>query len=91
MTQQIKAIYENGVFRPLHQPVDLAESVTVNLSVSEDAGYSIEDMIDHELLDYARTRTASLARVPTLQEVRDKLSIIEGSMSELIMAERGDY
>lgn len=91
MTQQVDAVYENGVLRPL-QPLYLKGAARVQVSVSqEDAPDSLDELIDHKLLEYARARTNSLARMPTLDEVHAKLSQVEGSMAELIIAERGEF
>ena len=88
MTQEVDAVYENGVLRPL-QPLTLKESAKVRLSISE--GAAPKDRTAYSLLEYARARTAALTHVPTLEEVQESLSEIEGSMSELIIAERGEY
>ena len=52
--------------------------------------YSIDDMIDHDFVAYARAHVAGLTRRPTLEEVREGLSSIKGSLSALIEAERGE-
>ena len=90
MTQQVDAVYENGVLRPL-QPLHLQESARVQVSVSQDAPDSLDELIDYRLLEYARARSNSLTGVPTLDEVRSKLSQVEGPMAELIIAERGEF
>ncbi|MBA3694628.1 MAG: antitoxin family protein, partial [Acidobacteria bacterium] len=43
MSQNIQAIYENGILRPL-QPLDLPENKTVNISVLDEAPNSEETM-----------------------------------------------
>ena len=90
MTQQVEAVYENRVLRPL-QTLHLKESARVQVSVSGDAADALAELIDYKLLEYARARTSSLATVPTLDEVRAKLSQIPGSMADLIIAERGEF
>ena len=90
MSQQVEAVYENGVLRPL-QPLHLKESARVQVSVSEPEADALDELIDYRLLDYARARTNSLTEVPALDEVRAKLSQVEGSMAELIIAERGEF
>ena len=90
MSQHVEAVYENGVLRPL-QPLHLKESARVQVLVSEPAADDLGELLDYQLLDYARTRSTSLTEVPTLAEVRAKLSLVEGSMAELIIAEREEF
>ena len=90
MVQQVEAIYEKGMLRPL-QPLRLKELEKVHLAVSPSVPSSLEEMTDQTLLEYARTRIASLERSPTMEETREKLSAIKGSMAETIVSERGDY
>jgi predicted DNA-binding antitoxin AbrB/MazE fold protein len=89
--QQVEAIYEHGILRPL-QPLDLQEAERVLLSVSPAASYnSVDDTIDHSLIEYAKARVASMPRILSLEEVRASLSRIDGSMAETIIAERGEH
>ena len=90
MIHQVDAIYENGVLRPL-QPLHLKEAARVQVLVSEDTSNSSSELIDQELLKYALARTSLLTVIPTLEEIRTKLSQIPGSMAELIIAERGEF
>ena len=90
MVQQVEAIYENGVLRPL-QPLDLKESERVRLSVAPENPDPNEDIVDHTLLAYARVRVAAMQYIPTHDEVRARLSVIKGSMAETIIEERGEY
>ena len=90
MAQQVEAVYENGVLRPL-QPLRLNEAARVQLSVSQVAADALDELIDYKLLDYARARISSQEKVTTLDEVRAKLSQMKGSMAELIIAERGEF
>ena len=71
MIQQVDAIYENGVLRPL-QPLHLKEAAKVQVLVSEDTSNSSSELIDQELLKYALARTNLLSVIPTLEEVRTK-------------------
>jgi predicted DNA-binding antitoxin AbrB/MazE fold protein len=84
----VEAIYENGVLRPL-EPLSLAESQQVTVTISEqDPERAYRNM---EIVEMARRELAGLKRVPTIEEVRDALSAIPGSLSDDIIAERGDY
>ena len=92
MVQQVEAVYENGMLRPL-QPLDLKEAEHVQVSVSPSAPTTVDDddSIDYSLIAYAKARLESLPRIPSLEQVRASLSRIEGSMAETIVAERGEY
>ncbi len=85
--QQVEAVYENGLLRPLH-PLNLKESARVQLSISEADPYP--DRTDYALLEYARARTAALTHIPTLEEVQQRLSKIPGSLAESIAADRAE-
>ena len=45
MSQNIQAVYENGILRPL-QPLDLPENKTVNISVLDEAPDGEETMLE---------------------------------------------
>ena len=90
MVQQVEAVYENGILRPL-QPLRLRESEKVMVSVSDESRDALDAVLDHGFIAYARAEVAKMAVIPTLEEVQRQLSTIEGSMSEFIIAERGEY
>jgi predicted DNA-binding antitoxin AbrB/MazE fold protein len=90
MVPKIEAVYEKGNLRPL-QPLDLNEADKVMVSVSLVVGGRLSAMLDHQFVAYARAEISATKDVPTLEEVQRQLSTIEGSMSEAIIAERGDY
>jgi hypothetical protein len=46
---------------------------------------------DLDLLQRAKAEAASLAHAPTIEEVRSVLASIPGSMSDVVIAERGEY
>jgi predicted DNA-binding antitoxin AbrB/MazE fold protein len=84
MKQKIDAIYENGVLQPL-EPLNLADHERVSVTV-ESAG--VDGWIDRDAMEWARREGD-----PTiaLEEVRGRLAKITGSLSELVIAERGEY
>jgi predicted DNA-binding antitoxin AbrB/MazE fold protein len=85
MTQQVEAVYEHGVLRPL-EPLTLAESQRVKLTISTpDAGRYPPDM---EFLEWARAEVAAMPRIPSLEEVQDILSKIPESLADDFAAER---
>ena len=88
MIQQVEAIYENGVLRPL-APIALNESERVRITiVGPDAN---QDLLDTELLERARAEVAAMKDLPTIEEVRAVLSTIRGSLADAVIAERGEY
>ena len=88
MKQQVEAIYERGVLRPL-QPLTLAETQRVSLTIS--APETNDSYLDFDLIERARAEVAAMDKEPTIDEVRSALSSIPGSLSETVISERGDY
>ena len=88
MTQEIEAIYEDGVFRPL-QAVSLAESQTVKIIVSTNS--AAESGRDWDLLERAKAEVSSTPDIPSIEKVRAMLAHIPGSLSRDVISERGDY
>lgn len=86
MKQQIDAIYENGLLRPL-EPLVLAEREQVRLTVETSAAES-EDWLDHDAVAWATKEGDPTIK---LDEVRAKLASLPGSLSETITAERGEF
>jgi predicted DNA-binding antitoxin AbrB/MazE fold protein len=85
MTRSLKAVYENGVLRPLEAlPFQEKELVTVTVS----NGTSVpEELVDNEFLaDCQELADESV----TLEQVRAALSKIPGSMAEQIVRDRDD-
>ena len=88
MTRHVEAVYEHGVLRPL-ETLSLSESQRVKLTITDVAdGRSQRDT---GITERARAEVAALETQPTIEEVRAALSSIPGSLSEEVIAERGDY
>jgi predicted DNA-binding antitoxin AbrB/MazE fold protein len=83
MKRNLKAIYEDGVFRPL-EPVDCAEHQTVEL-VWTDGPSDEASLVDPEYQKYCRDMGKNAG---TIEEVRQALAKIPGSLSEFIRTER---
>ena len=81
MIQQLEAVWQGGVLRPL-QTLDLQENQKVSLTVQATA--------DEELLDtdYIRYCEANADYSITLEEVRKALASIPGSMTDDFIEER---
>lgn len=61
------------------------------LSLDDAPAKAHRSVRDLDLLERARTEAASLVHSPTIEEVRSALAVIPGSMSESVIAERGEY
>lgn len=87
MTQQVNAVYENGVLRPLG-PVNLSEQQEVQITIIDATpGFSQRD---DEFLATTRAQVAAADRIPTLEEVRQVVKGMPGSLSQTIIDERED-
>jgi predicted DNA-binding antitoxin AbrB/MazE fold protein len=88
MTKTLQAVFENGVLRPL-EPLDLPEHQEVNLVLTPAYAKlpNCQPWLDTECLQfYAAEADESI----TLDEVRQALSKIPGSMTEDFVAERDE-
>jgi predicted DNA-binding antitoxin AbrB/MazE fold protein len=83
MSKPIEAVYENGVLRPL-EPLDLEEHQHVTITIAED-GEGHEDLSDPEFTQWCAEQSRN---APSLEEVRKTLSKIQGSMADVVIAER---
>ncbi len=87
MIQQVEAIYERGVLRPL-KPLPLAESQRVSVIISDST--ASDRLSDPEFLYAIRAEPAVLRDVPSLEDVQRALSKVPGSLDDDFIAERGD-
>lgn len=85
MSKLIEAIYENGVLRPL-EPLGLEEHQRVTVTIAED-GERQEDLFDPEFTQWCAEQSRN---APSLEEVRQSLSKIQGSMADVVIAERNE-
>jgi predicted DNA-binding antitoxin AbrB/MazE fold protein len=85
MTRNLKAVYENGVLRPL-EPVPFLEHEVLDLTVA-DGPVVPDELLDTEFLRYCEIMADDSV---TIEEVRAALSKIPGSMAEEIHNERND-
>jgi predicted DNA-binding antitoxin AbrB/MazE fold protein len=84
MKQAFEAIYENGMLRPL-EPLDLPEQERVSVTVESN---SDEEWLDHDAVAWAMQEGDPALN---LDDVRARLAKIAGSLSDVVIAERGDY
>ena len=81
MSRKVKAIYEEGVFRPL-EPLTLPERQQVEVTIPETAA---DEVLDTEYIE--RVKKMELPEV-SLEEVRRALSGIPGKLSDDFIDER---
>jgi predicted DNA-binding antitoxin AbrB/MazE fold protein len=81
MSRKVKAIYEEGVFRPL-EPLTLPERQQVEVTIPETAA---DEVLDTEYIE--RVKKMELPEV-SLEEVRRALSGIPRKLSDDFIDER---
>lgn len=84
MRQTIEAIFENGVLQPL-EPLNLPDHERVSVTVET---AKTQDWLDRDAMEWARSEGDP--SIP-LDHVRQLLAKISGSLSDLVIAERGEY
>lgn len=97
MPNLIRAIYENGILRPL-EPLNLLEHESVSVAIERDSGRPViqgtavsqseEDWLDKDAIAYARLFADPSV---TLEDARNALSNIKGSLSDAISEQRGGH
>lgn len=93
MNKSFQAVYESGVLKPL-EPLPLAEHQIVTLVVAEDDGrHTAVHALADELLDVDALAIAEREGegAVTLEQLHELLKSIPGSMSDVVIAERGEY
>jgi predicted DNA-binding antitoxin AbrB/MazE fold protein len=85
MRREIRAIYENGVLRPI-EPLELEEQQRVRVTI--DDGDPLADLLDTEFMEWCARKSAG--DVPSIEEGRQMLSTIKDAMADVIIAERED-
>ena len=84
MTRRLKAVYDNGVLRPL-EALPLRDQEVVNVVISD--GAVADELIDAEFLADCQALADDSV---TLDEVRSVLAKIPGSMADQIIHDRAD-
>ncbi len=87
MDRRFRVVYENGVFRPL-EPVDLAEHQLGTVTIPDTAGEQLDGWLDTA---YMANCAEDGQEVPGLEDVRQALAEIPGSLAEDFRAERDDH
>ena len=82
--KQLEAVYEEGVLRPL-EPLELEEHQRVTITIRE-TGDALDDLDDVDFRQWCAQEAGE--DVPSIEEVRQALSSICGSMVDVIRAER---
>jgi predicted DNA-binding antitoxin AbrB/MazE fold protein len=79
---QIETIYENGVLRPL-TPLELADQQRVRITI--DNGDPLADLVDTEYEEWCARESKD---APSIEQAREILSKVSGSLSDVIISER---
>ena len=87
MRTQVDAVYQDGVLKPL-QPLDLAENEHVLVTVVKTARASDSPQLDITYIENLQSELRTLDPAPGLEEVRQRLSKIPGSMTADFIDER---
>jgi predicted DNA-binding antitoxin AbrB/MazE fold protein len=85
MHKTVEAIYEDGVLRPLEE-LSLRPKQRVFLQINE-APDAAEDLEDKAFVNYCRAQGDPNI---TLEQVRQALAVIPGSLTEACAAERDE-
>jgi len=84
MKRKIDAVYENGLLRPL-EPLALAERQRVSVTIEVDGP---DEWLDQDALAWAVQEGDVTI---SLDDVRGRLAKLTGTLSELVISERGQY
>lgn len=95
MTKPFQAIFESGVLKPL-EPLSLGEHEVVTLTIAQSPANHApangeplrDDWRDHDAIATAEREGAGAI---SIQELREMLKSIPGSLSDVIISERGEY
>jgi predicted DNA-binding antitoxin AbrB/MazE fold protein len=93
MQRVFEAVYEHGVLRPL-EPLNLSDRQRVQVTVQEtpQKAHSPIEEIGADLAAYFETEEWEAAKADnvSLEEVRQALASIPGSLAEAVIASRED-
>jgi predicted DNA-binding antitoxin AbrB/MazE fold protein len=89
MAKHIDVIYTNGVFRPVEPlELELEEGQRLTFLLPE-PGAELEPFVeDEDLRQWCAAQAGE--QVPSLEDVRQTLSTIPGSMADVVTAERDE-
>jgi len=90
LLKSIEAVFENGVLRPL-QTLVLVEQEKVTIQVFREGESDEEDSAELFDDEYAALCADEVDDAVSIEEVRQLLSKIKGSMDEAIDEDRGEY
>jgi predicted DNA-binding antitoxin AbrB/MazE fold protein len=85
MEKTVRAVYEDGVFRPL-EPISLEDRQEVTITISDEGNIPR----DLPLLASSEEWSAAAGDDISLDEVRRALATIRGSLSQAVIDERRD-
>jgi len=89
MAKHIDVIYTNGVFRPAEPlELELEEGQRLTFLLPEPSAELEPFVEDEDLRQWCGAQAGE--RVPSLEDVRQTLSTIPGSMADIVIAERDE-
>jgi predicted DNA-binding antitoxin AbrB/MazE fold protein len=87
MAKHIDVIYTNGVFRPVEPlELELEEGQRLTFLLPEPGAELDQFVEDEDLRQWCAAQAGQ--QVPSLEDVRQTLSTIPGSMADVVIAER---
>ena len=89
MAKHIDVIYTNGVFRPMEPlELELEEGQRLTFLLPESGAERDPFVEDEDLRQWCAAQAGE--QVPSLENVRQTLSTIPGSMADVVIAERDE-
>jgi len=95
MNERVEAVFENGVFLP-QGPVSVRNGQRVALSIepitaADDALGDVNDLLDVGFMESCRREAQARTKpAPPLEEVQMLTSAFQGTLADLISAERDE-
>ncbi|HQU45762.1 MAG TPA: DUF104 domain-containing protein [Pirellulales bacterium] len=93
MNKPFQAIFDGGVLKPIG-PVPFGDHEVVTLIVAHGNGSaSADEPVDDDLIDHDALAIAEREgqRAVSLEELHELLKSIPGSMSDVVIEDRGEY
>ena len=87
MSQQVEAVYENGLLRPL-EPLALEERQRVTISIEDAQGEPGRAHLDAAYVASVRKEVQSKGRIPSLEDIHRITAADKSSWADAVRAER---
>jgi predicted DNA-binding antitoxin AbrB/MazE fold protein len=89
MAKYVKAVYENGLLRPL-EPLPLEEHQRVTVVITEAHPVPERSHPDTDYLESVKKEVESMGRIRTLEEIHKITSVDSSSWAQAIIDERAE-